>query len=53
MNTSLLRYVRRTYNNPMAPTSTNRHNQRALARSIRMLGDKWLLARTQPLARRL
>ena len=28
-----------------ADRKTNRHNQRAWVRSIRLLGDKWLLAK--------
>lgn len=50
MNTTVLRHVRQLFNVPYAPASTNRHNQRQWVRSIRMLGDKWLLAK--PVERR-
>ena len=53
MNTRLLKFVRKTYNNPLAPIRTNRHNQRALARAVGMLGDKWVLAQQRVLTRRL
>jgi len=45
MNTHYLTTVRRLFSNPLAPDSTNRHNQRAWIKSVRMLGDKWLLAK--------
>jgi hypothetical protein len=45
MNTHYLTTVRRLFNNPLAPESTNRHNQRAWVKSVRLLGDKWLLKR--------
>ena len=45
MNTHYLTRVRQHFSNPLAPVSTNRHNQRAWIRSIRFLGDKWLLAK--------
>lgn len=48
MNTHHLRRVRRTFNSDMVSRSTNRHNQRAWVRSVRMLGRQWLLA--QPIA---
>jgi hypothetical protein len=44
MNTIALRHVRKLYNSPTAPVETNRHNQRAWVRSVRQLGDKWILA---------
>lgn len=50
MNTTALRYVRRLFNVQNVPAHTNRHNQRQWVRSIRFLGDKWLLA--APVARR-
>lgn len=49
MKTNLLARVRKTYNNPDVPRSTNRHNQRAWVRSVRFLGSRWLLA--QPIKR--
>ena len=45
MNTSLLRKARALWSNPEAPKELNRHNQRAWARSVSRLGDRWLLAR--------
>lgn len=45
MNTNVLTHVRRAYNNPDVPRQTNRHNQRAWVRSVRFLGDRWLLAK--------
>jgi hypothetical protein len=45
MNTYYLTTVRRLFSNPLAPESTNRHNQKAWVKSIRTLGDKWLLAK--------
>jgi hypothetical protein len=44
MNVTQLRRVRRLFNNPDVAVSTNRHNQAAWTRSVRFLGDKWLLA---------
>jgi hypothetical protein len=43
MNTHYLKVVRNLFNNTMVKPSTNRHNQRAWIRSVRVLGDKWLL----------
>ena len=45
MNISYLTRVRRLFNSEFVPAHTNRHNQRAWVRSIRLLGDKWLLAK--------
>lgn len=42
MKTNMLIRVRQHFN--CADAKTNRHNQRAWVRSIRFLGDKWLLA---------
>lgn len=44
MNTNLLKRARRLFNVPEVPASTRRHNMRSWARSVAMLGDKWLLA---------
>lgn len=44
MNTVLLRLARKNFCHAMAPTTTQRHNIRAWVRSLRLLGDKWLLA---------
>jgi hypothetical protein len=43
-NTQLARQAIRLWSNPMAPKSTNRHNQRQWLASVIRLGDKWLLA---------
>jgi hypothetical protein len=51
MNATRLRQVRRAFPHiPSVPASTIRHNRRAWIRSIRELGDKWLLA--EPVAKR-
>ncbi len=50
MNTSALRRVRKLFNVPHVPPHINRHNQRQWVRSIRQLGDRWLLAK--PVERR-
>ena len=44
MKTNMLVRVRQHFNNPLCPTHTNRHNMRAWVKSVRFLGDKWLLA---------
>ncbi len=43
MNVTVLKRVRKLFFHPDAPTRTARHNTRQWVRSIRMLGDKWLL----------
>ena len=45
MNTKMLRHVRTLYNTEGVDKRINRHNQRQWVRSIRFLGDKWLLAK--------
>jgi hypothetical protein len=45
MKVTVLRHVRQLFNVPYVPASTNRHNQRQWVRSVRQLGDKWLLAK--------
>lgn len=45
MNTSLLTIARRNYYRPGIPRSTQRHNVLTWARSVHMLGSKWLLAK--------
>lgn len=45
MNTTALRRVRQLFNAENVPAHINRHNQRQWVRSIRFLGDKWLLAK--------
>lgn len=44
MNTQALKTVRRLFNVDYVPKSQNRHNQRAWVRSVRILGDRWLLS---------
>jgi len=45
MNTKMLRHVRTLFNTEGVERRINRHNQRQWVRSIRYLGDKWLLAK--------
>ena len=44
MNTKMLKHVRSLFNTDGVEKRINRHNQRQWVRSIRFLGDKWLLA---------
>ena len=46
MNVTHLRRVRQMFNVAGVPRSTCRHNQRAWVRSVRLLGNQWLLATT-------
>jgi hypothetical protein len=43
MQTYYLRLTKRLFNSGIR--STDRHNRRAWVKSVRMLGDKWLLAK--------
>lgn len=45
METKALRHVRRLFNNPHIPVEHNRSYRRQWVRQIRLLGDKWLLAK--------
>lgn len=45
MNTEALKKVRKLFNVDYVPAHQNRHNQRAWVRSIRILGDRWLLSK--------
>lgn len=45
MNTAMLRRARKHFQHQMAPATVQRHNMRAWVRSIRLLGDRWLLAK--------
>jgi hypothetical protein len=45
MNTAFLTRVRGLYCVAGVPVSTQRHNCRQWVKSIRILGDKWLLAK--------
>lgn len=44
MKTDMLRLARRLYNVDYVPREINRANQRKWARSVRLLGSRWLLA---------
>ena len=44
MNTKMLKHVRQLFNTQGIDQRINRHNQRQWVRSVRHLGDKWLLA---------
>ena len=50
MNITLLTRARKHFVHDLAPTHTSRHNMRQWVRSVRLLGDKWLIAK--PLERR-
>jgi hypothetical protein len=45
MKTQALKTVRRLFNVDYVPKAQNRHNQRAWVRSVRSLGDRWLLSK--------
>ncbi len=45
MNTRMLRHVRQMWNVDHVSQEINRANQRKWVRSVRRLGDKWLLAK--------
>ena len=45
MNTKMLTKARQLFSVDYMPTEINRANQRKWIRSIRRLGDKWLLAK--------
>lgn len=49
MNTNMLKHVRTLWNVEYVPREVNRANQRKWVRSVRILGDRWLLA--QPVNR--
>ena len=50
MNTRLLKKVRKAWNNPDVPMELNRANMRKWVKSVRFLGENWLLAK--PLGRK-
>ena len=50
MNTVRLTQARRLYNSDLTSREVNRANQLKWARSIRILGDKWLFAHTLTLS---
>ena len=45
MNVKVLRHVRQLFGADYVPRHTNRHNQRQWVRSVRFLGDRWLLVK--------
>ena len=45
MDTRMLRHVRELFNVAYVPRQINRANQRKWVRSVRTLGDRWLLAK--------
>lgn len=45
MNTHMLRHVRQLFNVDYVPREINRANQRKWVRSVRTLGNRWLLAK--------
>ena len=48
LDATRLRQARRLFANDQTPRHTQRHNIRQWARALRLLGDKWLLARPTP-----
>jgi hypothetical protein len=47
MNTTALQMARRLFVITGVPTSTQRHNIRSWVRSVRHLGNRWLIAKPQ------
>jgi len=47
MNTTALLMARRLFIVQGVPTHTQRHNMRSWVRSVRFLGDNWLIAKPQ------
>ena len=47
MNTTALSMARRLFQIKDVPTHTQRHNIRSWVRSVRHLGNKWLIATPQ------
>ena len=45
MKTNALRHVRKLFNSEWIPPEHNRSYQRQWVRQVRLLGDKWLLAK--------
>ena len=43
MKTEMLIKVRKLFNVDYVPRHINRHNQKQYIKSIRLLGDKWLI----------
>ena len=40
----MLKHVRELFNTSYVSVQTNRHNQKQWVKSVKFLGDKWLLA---------
>lgn len=51
MKTEMLIKVRQLFNSDYVPKSTNRHNQRQYIKSIRQLGNKWLIHRNNQITK--
>jgi len=45
MKTNLLKMARKNFNSDFVPMYVNRHNRRQWVKSVRALGNKWLLAK--------
>ena len=45
LDVTRLKQARRLFCHPLAPRHTQRHNIRQWTKSLRLLGDRWLLAR--------
>jgi len=43
MKTNMLKRARKLFRVATVPTHTQRHNMRAWVRSVRQLGDKWIM----------
>ena len=52
MKTKALKMVREMFAVDYVPRHTQRHNQRQWVKSVRQLGDRWLVARPLALKRR-
>lgn len=52
MKTRALKLVRELFAVDYVPLHTQRHNQRQWVKSVRQLGDRWLLAKTYQPERR-
>jgi len=53
MKTKALKMVREMFAVDYVPRHTQRHNQRQWVKSVRQLGDRWLVARPLDLKRRM
>ncbi len=48
MRTAALKHVRKLFAVDYVPLHTQRHNQKQWVKSVRRLGDNWLLAKPVP-----